>query len=178
MPAFLRFGFGLALLALAGCVAPQPAVQPAPPTATAAASPAPSAGLPPLGPPFRPDLDPKWRLGTGGINWPLNDGFAAPPVLMVLPSGMLLDRFGSENGNFFSPKGAGFGGRALPYGCALIEYHVYEVERPLLAWTGAAAQWFGQAGGGTQIKTDANVAALLASGTLAPVKETGAKPCP
>lgn len=180
MPAFLRFGFGLTLLALAGCVAPQVAPMANPPAATAptattkAAAPT---GLPPLGPPFRPDLDPKWRDGTGAIRWPGDDGFAAMPVLLVLQPGMLIDRFGQETGHFFSPKGAGYGQRALPYVCKELPYHVYRIELPLLAWTGKAASWFDEPGSATQLETDASVAQLLADGTISAVKVSGATPC-
>jgi hypothetical protein len=165
MPALLRVGFGLVLLMLAGCVAPQRATQATTPT-TAASTP-----LPPLAAPFRPDLDPKWRDGTGAVRWPGDDGFAAVPVLLVLQPGMLIDRFGKETGRFFSPKGAGYGQRALPYICAGYPYHVYRIDRPLLAWTGKAAPWFDQPGGATQLETDASVAQLMADGTLTAVND-------
>jgi streptomycin 6-kinase len=162
----LRFGFALTLLAVTGCVAPQ-AGPPAPALeATAAAA-----------PPFRPDLDPKWRDGAGAIRWPANDGFAAAPLLLELEPGMLIDRFGKDTGHFLSPKGAGYGQRALPYVCKDMPYHVYRIEQPLLAWTGKAAAWFDQPGGATQIETDASVAQLLADGTIAAVTVSGATPC-
>ena len=166
--AFLRFGFGLTLLALAGCVAPRAAPMVATPTATET-SPVSTASLPPLGPPFRPDLDPKWRDSTGAILWPSDDGFAAPPVLLVLEPGILIDRFGKETGHFLSPKGAGYGQRALPYVCEDLPYHVYRIAQPLMAWTGKAAAWFDEPGGATQIETDASVAQLLADGTIVAV---------
>jgi hypothetical protein len=144
------------LLALAGCASPLP-----PPTA-----------------PFRSDLANQWRDASGAIRWPGDDGFAAPPVLIVLPSGMLIDRFGKETGRFFSPKGAAYGARALPYVCAALVYHVYRIDRPLLAWTGKAAAWFDQPGGATQIETDATVAQLLADGELEAVPDAGPAPCP
>ena len=146
----------LALLALAACATP----------------------LPPPAAPFRADLAREWRDDAGAIRWPSDDGFAAAPVLMVLPSGMLIDRFGQETGRFFSPKGAGYGARALPYICTVLVYHVYRVEKPLMAWIGKAAPWFDQPGGATQLETDAAAAQLLADGTLAVVPETGAAPCP
>ena len=45
---------------------------------------------PPPAPPFRPDLAREWRDDKGAIHWPADDGFAAAPVLMVLPPGMLV----------------------------------------------------------------------------------------
>lgn len=160
MNIFLRPLLALVLLSLAGCVAPLQ-------------SPAPSAP-----PPLRPDLAQQWRDATGAIRWPGDDGFAAPPVLIVLPSGMLIDRFGKETGRFFSPKGAAYVARALPYVCAALVYHVYRIDRPLLAWTGKAAAWFDQPGGATQIETDATVAQLLADGELEAVPDAAPAPCP
>jgi hypothetical protein len=146
----------LTLLALAACATP----------------------LSPPASPFRADLGREWRDDQGAIRWPADDGFAAAPVLMVLEPGMLIDRFGQETGRFFSPKGAGYGARALPYICAVLVYHVYRVEKPLLAWTGKAAPWFDQPGGATQIETDAAASQLLADGTLSPMPDTGVAPCP
>ena len=56
----------------------------------------------------RPDLDTHWVKPDGSYDWPPNEGFAATPAPMILPAGMLLDRFGSDYGNFLSPKGAPF----------------------------------------------------------------------
>jgi len=143
-----------------------------------AALPACAAPLPPPAAPFRGDLAREWRDDKGAIRWPAEDGFAAAPVLLVLEPGMLIDRFGQETGRFFSPKGAGYGARALPYICTVLAYHVYRVEKPLMAWTGKAAPWFDQPGGATQIETDAAAAQLLTDGTLATVADPGAAPCP
>src|SRR5215211_3353848 len=72
---------------------------------------APSAA--PLPPDVRPTLNRKWIDAAGRIRWPEQYGFAETPVPVVLPPGMLIDRFGSGRGTFFSPKGAPFTGRAL-----------------------------------------------------------------
>ena len=161
MSPFLRL-FPL-LLALAGCAAAPAAPVPAP-TAPQAST-------------LRPDLGSQWRDPAGGIRWPGHDGFAAAPVLMVLPPGLLIDRFGSDYGRFFSPKGAGFKARALPYVCASLVYRVYKLDQPLLAWTGAAAPWFDEPGGATQLETDATAAQLLADHVIEPAAEAGAAPC-
>lgn len=171
----LRLGFGFTLLALAGCVASQAAVQPTPAATVSDATQPMSTPAPPPG--IRPDLNPKWRLANGDINWPLHDGFDAPPILLVLEPGMLIDRFGPESGHFFSPKGASFGRRAVPYVCLTYPYHVYRVEEPLLAWTGKAAAWFDEPGGATQLQTDASVAQLLADGTISTIAVSGSSPC-
>lgn len=153
------------LLALAGCVAA------AAPTGQASTSTAPQSAT------LRPDLGPQWRDPTGGIHWPSRDGFAAAPVLLVLSPGLVIDRFGSDYGRFFSPKGAAFPARALPYVCASLVYRVYKLDQPLLAWTGTAAPWFDEPGGATQIETDATAAQLLADHVIEPVPDAAGAPC-
>jgi hypothetical protein len=86
------------------CVAPQAVVSM---QATTVAS-FPAQSLPAN---VRPDLGHQWIAADGSIRWPAQDGFAAPPTLVVLPPGMIIDRFGSDYGRFFSPKGASYGAR-------------------------------------------------------------------
>lgn len=118
----------------------------------------------------RPDLDrQRWLTPHGAFNWPPNDGFAGAPVLEVLPSGMLLDRFGSDYGNFFSPAGAAYGKRALPYVCLQQAYTVFRVNAPLSVWAGRAAPWFDQPGGAIQFETDANAARMIQGAVIVPV---------
>jgi hypothetical protein len=132
----------------------------------------------PLRPELRPDLDRQWRDPVGKITWPINDGFAGTPVLVVLPPRVLLDRFGAEEtGRFFRPKGASFSARALPYACTNPTYATYRVLAPLPVWAGKAAPWFGERGGATQFQTDAAAASLLADGTLERVPHREPAPC-
>lgn len=151
------------LVALAGCA--QVPVQQAPGEATASSRPADA----------RPDLAAKW-VKNGDYRWPPNDGFASEGSYLVLPAGVLLDRFGSEHGRFFSPKGAGFGARALPTVCANLTYSVYRVATPLPVKIGGAAPWFDEPGGATQVRTDASAGQLVADGVLrrVPTKDS---PC-
>jgi hypothetical protein len=131
-----------------------------------------------LAPPLRPTLADKWVDAKGSINWPPADGFAGAPLPIVLPPGMLLDRFGSPYGRFFSPRNAAYDARALPYDCVQLPYTTYRVKEPLLVWTGRAAPWFDEPGGATQFETDATAAQLVADGTLEPATETTGAPCP
>lgn len=152
-----RIGSVCLLLGVAGCAVPNTA---------------------PLPPDLRPNLNPRWVSATGELLLPAHDGFARQPAPVVLPPGMLIDRFGSDRGTFFSPSGASFAGRALPNVCTARPYTTYEVLRPVLAWTGTAAPWFDEPGGATQFKTDASAAWLVADGTLRPLPPRGAAPCP
>jgi len=125
----------------------------------------------------RPDLDRQWLDPTGAIRWPTADGFSAAPVVVVLPAGVLIDRFGNDYGRFFSPKGASYAGRALPYVCEKLVYSVFRVTLPVLAWTGKAAAWFGEPGGATQLQTDAPAAQLVADHVVEKLPDPGAAPC-
>ena len=123
----------------------------------------------------RPGLDSAW-LDGGGVRWPPDDGFRGAAVPMVLPEGVLLDRFGGDGGRFLSPKGAAFAARALPSVCRDQPYAVFRVARPLPVWIGRAAPWFGEPGGATQVQTDATVAQLLVDGVLVRMPPAAA-PC-
>ena len=123
----------------------------------------------------RPDLSPKW-VDDGDYRWPPDNGFDGPETYLVLPAGVLLDRFGSDYGRFFSPKGATFGARALPTVCADLIYSVFRVQTPLPVKIGSAAPWFDEPGGAIQVQTDASAAQLLADGVLRRVEAKGS-PC-
>jgi len=138
--------------------------------APAGCAPAPAAvSTAALPPGVTPGLDRRWLTPQGAINWPPNDGFAAAPAPEVLPPGTLLDRFGNDYGSFFSPAGAGYGKRALPYVCLRQAYTVFRVTAPLPVWVGRAAPWFDQPGGATQFQTDASAARMIQDSVLVPV---------
>ncbi|ONG57864.1 hypothetical protein BKE38_03890 [Pseudoroseomonas deserti] len=119
----------------------------------------------PMPPDARPGLGAEW-VQADGYRWPPRYGFAEVEGFIVLPPGVLLDRFGPERGNFFSPKGAAFAARALPRACRDQPYAVYRVAAPLVVRIGTAAPWFGETGGAIQIMTDASAAQLVADGAL------------
>jgi hypothetical protein len=125
----------------------------------------------------RPDLDRRWIDVSGKYRWPQNDGFANQAMLVALPPGVLIDRFGPPTGRFFSPKGAAFKARALPTVCERQQYTTYRVVEPLLAWAGKATAWFGEPGGATQLQTDAPAASLVADGIIEPLPRRDPPPC-
>jgi hypothetical protein len=161
----------LLLLGLTGCATHPAAIPPMPP---AAAQSVPAQALPPN---VRPDLSRQWILPSGAIRWPPDDGFTAAPTPVVLTPGMLIDRFGSDGGRFFSPKGAAYAARALPYTCEKLVYVTYRVMQPVLAWTGKAAGWFDAPGGATQFETDAPAYLLISDYIIEAVPHPGAEPC-
>ena len=117
----------------------------------------------------RADLDPVWLTVDGQVRWPPDGGFQGVAVPIVLPPGVLLDRFGKDDGRFLSPKGATFRARALPTSCPSQVYSAFRVVTPLPVWIGRAAPWFNEPGGATQVQTDATVKQLLEDGVLARV---------
>jgi len=95
-----------------------------------------------------------------------------------LPVGLLVDRFGSEYGNFVSPKAAPYIQRALPplnldtpQTCPLYpyNYHVYRVAKSFTAQSGPIAGWFGQPGQGVQYQLSQRIIDLLDSNSLEPI---------
>ena len=109
---------------------------------------------PSLPPYLRQDLYPKWIDAAAQVKWPPNNGCAAVPASETLPVGTLIDRFGSEGGSFFSPKGESFAARAVPYVCSQLAYTIYRVTKPLHVSACKAAPWFDEPGGAMQFQTD------------------------
>jgi hypothetical protein len=120
----------------------------------------------PKDPWVRKDLDPKWLDPDGNVIWPPNNGAAGPETVQQLKPGTIIDRFGSENGHFTSPKGTSYEQRSMPYEKLALPYSQYEVLKPLNANTSQIAPWFDQSGGGTQFRFDRTVKDLIANGYL------------
>jgi hypothetical protein len=130
-----------------------------------------TADAPPPGFPanLRYDLVPKWIKWVADkaqISWPPNDGCAAEPVAQSLTSGQMIDRFGSEFGTFFSPRGESFRARAVPYVCPQMDYRVYRVVKPIAVKSCKAAPWFDEPGGAVQVQTADPANKLVAAGMI------------
>ncbi len=97
--------------------------------------------------------------GAPGRVYPTNDGFISK-TRDVLKPGTRIDRYGPPNGRFASPEGSSFGSRSLPDSARAVEYHVYEVIKPLPVQVGKAIPWFGQRGGGVQYRFDESIFGL------------------
>ncbi len=72
----------------------------------------------------------------------------------------MIDRFGSENGRFFRPRGECYAGRAVPYVCSRVVYTVDRVVRALQVQACKAAPWFNEPGGAVQYQTEEPAAKL------------------
>lgn len=118
---------------------------------------------------IRPDISGRWLDGKGNLRWPAIDWTSGIVTAVVLPPGMVIDRFGCEAGHDFNPQGTAFAARALPYVCPSAPYYSYRVVRPLVAWSAKAPAWFDQKGGGVQFRTVATVAQLVAEGSIEPM---------
>ena len=118
---------------------------------------------------LRWDLVPKWIQWTADkptVFWPPNDGCAAAPVTDTIPAGTLIDRFGSEGGTFFSPRGMSFNSRAVPYVCKMMDYRIYKVLKPLAVKACQAAPWFNEPGGAKQVQTTEPAYKLVADQSI------------
>jgi hypothetical protein len=148
--------------ALAGCAPSAPPPPPAPAALSVNAPPGFPANL-------RWDLVPKWIQWSDGkatVSWPPDDGCARAPAAKTLRRGTMIDRFGAETGSFFSPKGASFASRAVPYVCRQMDYRVYRVMKPIPVKACDAAPWFGEPGGAVQDQTSVPASQLVAAGKL------------
>lgn len=108
----------------------------------------------------------KWTDAKAQISWPPNDGCSSAPVSQSLRTGELIDRFGSESGKFFSPKGESYQSRAVPYVCTQMDYRVYRVVKPIEVKACKAAPWFGEPGGAMQVQTADPAYKLVADGEI------------
>lgn len=158
-----------ALLLLSGCYTLPAPVAPPPPARLLASQ--------NLTPEALHAIAPQWYAANGNLLWPPNGGFAAAPVVVALPPGMMLDRFGNPNGTYFSPAGAPYDMRALPYICQGQTYTAYKVDRPLAVKSGTAAPWFGEPGGAIQYQTGDSAAGLLRVGAMEKLPDPGPPPC-
>jgi hypothetical protein len=153
------------------------------PSAAHAQQTATTAPAPTLPPYLRQSLYPKWIDAQAQIKWPPDNGCAASPKSETLPVGTLIDRFGSENGSFFSPKGEPYDDRSVPYVCSKMAYTVYRVDKPLQVKGCKAAPWFDEPGGAEQFQTAEPASKLRASGAIEVVTGDGtgnasaASPC-
>lgn len=117
----------------------------------------------------RPALYPKWFDASGQIRWPPHDGCAGAETAETVPAGTLIDRFGSEGGSYFSPRGESYADRALPYICRQMTYTVYRVQKALPVKTCKAAPWFDEPGGARQFQTAQPAFKLRQDGFIAVV---------
>ncbi|WP_367135032.1 glycohydrolase toxin TNT-related protein [Saccharothrix sp. HUAS TT1] len=93
----------------------------------------------------------------GSIDWPPNQGADGARVVVELPAGTVLDRFGSPNGDFLSPlrpdgQAYGFGERAIMPDSLGKGYHVYVLDAPLTVELAQVAPAFDQNGGARQLQ--------------------------
>jgi hypothetical protein len=118
---------------------------------------------------LRWNLVPKWIQWANAkvqISWPPDDGCASAPVARSLAAGEMIDRFGSEGGTFFSPKGESYRSRAVPYVCPRMDYRVYRVVKPVAVKSCKAAPWFDEPGGAVQVQTVDPAYKLVADGVI------------
>lgn len=110
-------------------------------------------------------------MGSGA--WPPNRGFVTVKNKTLIP-GTKVDRYGGwtdasgfrDTGNFLSPAGSSFVGRALPDSTLTKPLSTYEVLKPYDVDAGPAIPWFGKTGMGTQYETHDFIEDLISDGVL------------
>lgn len=119
---------------------------------------------------LRWDLVPKWIEWSEAqgvrVKWPPNDGCTAAPEVKTLAAGTLIQRFGSESGSIFVPKGTSFRSQSLPYVCTAMDFRVYRVVKPVTVKSCKAAPWFDQPGGAVQLEATKPAYQLVADGMI------------
>lgn len=103
---------------------------------------------------------------AGNPIWPPNDGFKGKPRLKTLKPGTEIDRYGSSDGKFASPRGLSFEKRSLPAFRRTDSYHIMRVEKPVQVLSGKIASWFGMPGGGRQYLFFQNIKELIDLGVI------------
>ena len=97
---------------------------------------------------------------------PNNGAIVGTEKYIQLETGTIIDRYGSNNGNYFAPVNTPIYQRALPYGTDLTKYHKYEVVKPFVVESSTIAPAFGQIGGGTQYHSFSKASTLIESGII------------
>ena len=109
--------------------------------------------------------------GKPNWNWPNNGGAVeGTESPRQLQPGVILDRYGPDQGKFLCLSGTSYQERSLPADRLASEYHQYRVIRPLPANEAEIAPAFGEPGAGIQFRTDQSVRQLISDGYLEEVR--------
>jgi hypothetical protein len=107
-------------------------------------------------------LDTYWDPAASWWRYPPSDGYLIGPggrpliTRTSLAPGQLMDRYGSEFGQFLAPMGTPYASRAIPpqslvsTPAGYCNYRAYRVLRPFTVDSGPIASWFAQPGFGWQ----------------------------
>lgn len=101
--------------------------------------------------------------------YPANNGSLGNWNSTILPPGTIIDRYGSEFGDFFSPRGTPINMRALDYNPSR-PANAYEVLKSLPVQKSTIAPAFGKIGLGIQYKTPASASDLVRLKYLIPIR--------
>ena len=97
---------------------------------------------------------------------PRNGAILGTEKYIQLETGTIIDRYGTNSGNYFAPVDTPIYQRALPYGTDLAKYHKYEVIKPFVVESSTIAPAFGQLGGGTQYHSFSKASTLIEGGYI------------
>jgi len=101
--------------------------------------------------------------------YPKNGGALGKWQTEYFMPGTEIDRYGSNFGRYFSPKGTPMNMRALPPGNEGM-YNAYKVVKPFHVQSSSIAPAFNKIGLGKQYFSPVNVNTLLKRGIIVPIK--------
>jgi hypothetical protein len=107
------------------------------------------------------DTPPDPSCPRGDLNWPPNAGALGPSRRVTLPKGTVIDRYGSDWGDYTSPDGIPFEQRAMPPSGKSSPYSRFRLNEDIEVDEATIAPWFGEPGMGVQYKLPAPVKDLL-----------------
>lgn len=103
------------------------------------------------------------------LYYPANNGALGTWTRSILTKGQIIDRYGSEYGSYFSPRGTPLNMRALDY-TPSGKASVYEVLKPFPVEQSTIAPAFGKIGLGIQYKSPISVSDLIRLKYIKPIK--------
>ena len=105
-----------------------------------------------------------WKTGKP-IYPPNNGAILGSTVNDYLMPGAKIDRYGGDQGYFFSEPGTPISSRSLPPNNSGV-LNQFEVLKPIPVQKSTIAPWFGQPGGGVQYQTPVPVKVLIDKGFI------------
>lgn len=112
----------------------------------------------------------KVDLWTGKRIYPSNDGALGEWNDRTLMPGEKIDRYGSLEGNYFSPEGTPLEMRSLHPFSNTETYNAFEVVKPFNVQSSTVAPFYNQLGLGIQYKSVLSLKMLLNDGYIRPIK--------
>jgi len=106
---------------------------------------------------------------NGKYKYPENGGALGEWTDKTLQIGEKVDRFGNEEGTYFSPEGTPIENRSL-HPLSNRNHNSYEIMKPFNVQSSTVAPYYGQPGGGIQYRSNTSILDLLKGGYIRWIK--------